>query len=782
MIKKIAVAIALFFALASCERGSLFAQRPGRCLTGIAGPGEKILPTTKAITPAGTQIPVGGHPQGMALSPGGDLLLVSENGIFLDHGIRAIDPITGTVLGFKKFENLFVGVGFSPDGKYAYASGGGDKILYRLTINGKSIALKDSLGLPGFATGLAVSPSGTVFIALLAQNSVVAVDLSSWTIARTFTSTDGIGQFPWTVGVSPDGGTLVVLNRGSGTATFISLAGTPQTTIVSLWEPAAEIHPSSMAFDAGKKLCYIANANSDTIFVINLKNLSINPISWVISLSPYQGAPFGSSPVSLALSPDGKRLFVALSGENAVAVVDISLGQIVGKIPTGWYPGAIALSPDGERLYIANMKGEGQGPHWPPSLALTEDTVWAVKGTVSLVDVPDDDILESGITQVRNNNCAQVVSDEEQFHDAFKNINHIVYIFRENKTFDQIFGDIPSLGEPYPDLFSVSGELGLYGPKSTTPNIHALAERYTLLHNFYSDNEVSVQGHIHAVAGTVPDWTERLYPLDYGTRPMPNIPSYNNRVEAYPISRFIFDRIAQAGLTFSNFGEFLSEDRPELKFYDVKICTDKIVDGKPKCVRFTDVATSNKFLEALDFFESNKEMPPFVFITLPDDHCPPCLLSMNDLATAMIVDGLSHSSFWKDSVVFVTEDDPQPGWDHIDTQRMFAVLIGPYVKRGYRSPKRYSFPSVLKTIELIMGFPPLNQNDAHALAMTDCFTSEPDFTPYTALSVPIGYWAESVLKVKFMEKSWCNARKKMFSGPHPLCTWHKFPSVRYEDD
>ena len=211
-------------------------------------------------------------------------------------------------------------------------------------------------------------------------------------------------------------------------------------------------------------------------------------------------------------------------------------------------------------------------------------------------------------------------------------------------------------------------------------------------------------------------------------------------------------------------------DNPDLQPFNVNI------DG------FTDVTRAKKFLEALDYYESKKEMPPFVFITLPQDHCPPCYLAMNDLATAMIVEGLSKSSFWKESLVIVTEDAPQPGWDHIDTQRMFAVLIGPYVKRGYLSPRRYSFPSVLKTIELIMGFPPLNQNDAHALALTDCFTSEPDFTPYTALPVSMGFWAESVIKAKFMEKSWCNARKKMFSGPHPLCTWHKFPSVRYYDD
>jgi len=764
MVKKIAIAIALFFALASCERGTFQKQRPERCLTGIAGPGEKVLPTTAAITPTGTQIPVGSQPQGMALSPAGDLLLVTENGMF-DMGIRAIDPIAGKVLGFKDFRNLFIGIAFSPNGKTAYVSGGTEKILYQLSISGQNFSLKNNLALPGFAAGLTVSPSGIVFVALLDQNSVIAVDPSSWTITRTFSSPDGIGQFPWTVGVSPDGENLLVLNRGAGTVTLIPLTGSSQSTIIPLGEPAPQINPSSVAFDPQKKRCYIANTNTDTISEINLETKSI---SWVISLSPYLGAPYGSSPVSIALSPDGKSLYIALAGENTVAVVDTVLRRVTGKIPSGWYPSSIALSPDGKRLYIANMKGEGQGPHWPPTFD-NKNTVWGVMGTISLVDIPDEDTLAAGIIQVRNNNCFQFLKDEDQFHKAFKNIHHVVYIFRENKTFDQIFGDVPSLGEPYPTSWAY-----FYGPRTITPNIHYLAERYTLVPNFYSPIEVSVQGHIHAVAGTVPDWTERLWPLDYGAEfpgriPIP-ISSYNNRVEAYPVSRFIFDRIVQAGLTFSNFGEFLSVDRPELQAFNVNV--DKM----------TDVTRAKKFLEALDYFESNEEMPSLVFITLPNDHCPPCFLAMNDLATAMIIEKLSKSSFWKESLVIVTEDDPQPGWDHIDTQRMFAVLIGPYVKRGYMSPRRYSFPSVLKTIEMILGITSLSLNDANTLIMSDCFTSNPDFSAFNSLPVPREYWAESMLKIKSLEKKWCRDRDRLFPEPHPLCTGHKFPSPRYEDD
>lgn len=749
----------------SCERSSLRFPIPARCTTGVPAPGEKILPTNKAITPAGTQIRVGYHPQGMALSPGGDLLLVNENGMF-KNGVRILDTANKNIKGFQPLKNISYGVGFSPDGRMAYVSGGGDNVLYRYSITGQNMASSGLLSLPGFAGGLTVSPTGTVFVAHLEENSVSAIDPMSWTIARTFTFSDGVGEFPWALEVAPGGDTLLVLNRGSGTVSLIPLIGSAEPTIIPLGEPdlLPEIHPNAVVCDPTGLRCYNANANTDMVSVIDMKT---KMISRVFSLAPYTDAPYGSIPGALALSPDGKTLYTALSGENAVAVVDTSSGLITGKIPTGWYPSALAINPDGKRLYIANMKGEGQGPHWPPTPPPT-NTVWEVRGTISFVDIPDDDALTSGIRQIQRNNCVQALTDSEQFTDAFTHIRHIVYIFRENKTFDEIFGDLSPLGSPFPALYSY-----FYGPRSVTPNIHALADRYTLSPNFYSDGEVSVQGHPLAVGGVLTDWIERLWPIAYGSeiaRVPLHIMSYDNRIEAYPIQRFIFDRIVQAGLTFSNFGEFLSADKPELQAYNVD------VGG------FTDVTRAQRFLDALSYFELQKAMPPFIFIALPKDHCPPCYLAMNDFATAMVVDGLSHSSFWKDSVVFITEDDPQPGWDHVDTYRMFAVLAGPYVKRGYMSPRRYSFPSILKTIELIMGFPPFSQNDANALALTDCFTTEPDFTPYTALPVPMDYWPTSVLQIKAAADQWCREQQGLIEFPHPLCLKHKFPLSGTDDD
>jgi hypothetical protein len=435
--------------------------------------------------------------------------------------------------------------------------------------------------------------------------------------------------------------------------------------------------------------------------------------------------------------------------------------RLAGLIPTGWYPGAIAVSADGKKLFVANIKGHGSLAQ-PPGQARKKNSKQFL-GSVSIIDVPDDARLAeytnrvnannrlayslSGLDKPRSGIAPKVIPERHGEPSLFK---HVIYVIKENRTYDQVLGDMKEgNGEP---------ELVMFGEK-VTPNHHALARQFTLFDNFYCSGAISADGHSWCNEAYVTDYLEkafggftRSYPDD-GSDPL-----------AYPATGFLWDNALAHGKTFRNFGEFVHPDfcskgTKWMHIYqDYKNGTQKVkIEVKarlPALEKYThsrypwfpllmpDVYRAQVFIEELKTYEQKGEMPTLIYLTLPCDHTtgtdpdyptPRASVADNDLALGRIVEAVSHSKFWKDTCIFVVEDDPQDGFDHVDAHRTVAYAISPYTKRKYVDHSNYNQTGVVKTIEMILGLPPMNQLDLSATAMRNCFQEVADLTPYTCV-------------------------------------------------
>jgi YVTN family beta-propeller protein len=470
--------------------------------------------------------------------------------------------------------------------------------------------------------------------------------------------------------------------------------------------------------------------------------------------------PFGSAPNALAISGDGKTLNVANGGNNLIAVIDLATDKVKGLIPTGWYPGAVILNKNGNELFVANTKGVG-----------TRQLIKNAKvyksndhlGSVSFIPVPSKNVLEYYTVKAATNMRLPQITLNMKLEQVKEKIvpvpirpgeksvfKHVLYIIKENKTYDQVFG---SLKQGNGD-----STLCQFG-RNVTPNHHALAENFVLLDNTYCNGVLSADGH---------QWTDEGYVTDYLEKSFGGfIRSYPYRGDdplAFASSGFIWDYVLKKGLTFRNYGEFTdAEIKPsnstwKQAYEDYCNNTKKVtITAKSKlhtlepynCPTFPgftgkipDVYRASEFIKELKDYEAKGELPSFMLMLLPNDHTvgvnegyptPSAAIADNDLALGQIVEAISNSSFWKETAIFVIQDDPQSGLDHVDGKRTVAFCISPYTKRGAVVSTQYNQNSLLRTIELILGLPPMSQFDLIAEPMTDCFTDKPNFTPYKAL-------------------------------------------------
>ena len=559
---------------------------------------------------------------------------------------------------------------------------------------------------------------------------------------------------------------------------------------------------------AGKKEIFVSNAAQDSITVLNARS---NKVKKTIVLEPAESVKGlrGVLPFGMALSPDKKRLYVACSGINAVAVFDAHKGQVLGYLPTAWFPARVAVSPDNKTIYVANAKGFGAGPnggtdfHPGPEGTYIGDIM---KGGVSIVQLPSDIKLNASndaettklplesehlreVTErvVKNNGFEGGVqapltanSPTPQAGTPSANINHVVFIVKENRTFDEVFGD---LHPPGPD-FAADPTLARWGETAevkendqptvddghVTPNHHALARCFGISDNFYVESDVSVDGH-HWLVGNYPNEVlETTVPAGYGGHlnfvaddDAPgrlSIGSSHPFPETFLEAGSLWEQLSRNKITFRNYGEGL-----EVAGYD------EGVGDQPTGIREAtnmpmpeglfentsrDYATFNTNISdqyrfgqfEREFhirYASGKEpLPQFIFIWLPNDHTaeprPPdgypyraSYVADNDLALGKLVQLFSHSTFWKDMAIFVTEDDAQSGVDHVDAHRSVLMVISPYARRDYVSHTHTSIASILKTFDLTLHMGYLNQFDAAATDLSDFFTDQPDFTPYDAV-------------------------------------------------
>jgi YVTN family beta-propeller protein len=538
---------------------------------------------------------------------------------------------------------------------------------------------------------------------------------------------------------------------------------------------------------------YVSNSTNDTV---EAWDLASHRKRWSASLSPaaYLEGWRGVLPFGLALSPDHRRLFVAESGINAIGVLDAASGRVLGHVPTGWYPSGIAVSPDGSRLYVSNAKGAGSGPNggaafkprpWPSPFPGPEVDVHYIgrlmRGSVSLMETPRDDALAAHTqTVLANNGFVPLPPARPSGHPvpvragaASKQIKYVVFITKENRTFDEVYGDLPGVkGDPALARFGAGRTVGPHRGVTVMPNHRALAARFAMGDNFYVDSDVSADGHRWLVGAYTNHWVETVTSASYGGGARFERESGPGRLaifesnssltpEEYPEEGALWQHLERHRIPFRNYGEgyeFAGTDesagmKPTGARVPVNVpMPDALFRNTSRLypsfnMSIPDQYRADVFLKDLERWSAGKEpMPRFLFLLLPNDHGTeprhdrgyPWLESYmadNDLALGRIVAGLSRSPFWKEMAIFVTEDDAQAGRDHVDAHRSLCLAISPYARRGHVSRRHLSIASITKTIYRLLGLPSLHLYDAAATDLGDLFTAEPDFTPYTALPV-----------------------------------------------
>ena len=739
MRQRLAVAALSVLALAAAA----FVVR-GRLVPGRQPDGTTLLANGWRITPAGRTVSVGTLPLALALAPGGGRVLALTSG-YSTEGLVTIDAARWAVTDSLALSATWLGLAVRKDGA-VFVSGGTTNRVWRLAESGlrwaraDSVVLADS-GASLFASGLGLAPNGGR-LAVVGDLCDSVYLLGASPLRRLAAA--ATGSHPYSALFSRDGKTLYVSNWGDSTISVYGVADAALTPRPPLVVPP---RPSALALARDGRTLVVAHAAADVVSLVDLRE---GRVAHTVALGLTARAPHGSGPNAIALAPDGRTLYVANADNNDVAVVRLG-GEdgptVAGLIPTAWYPTAVALSRDGRTLYVANGKGTGagpnpQGPTTPGSLRSQYIGALLV-GSVSRIPVPDAATLRRWTRQVLANSPYRdellarqpwpVASPIPRDTAERSPIRHVLYVIRENRTYDQVFGDDPrGDGDP---------RLTLFGD-SVTPNAHALARQFVLFDNFYVNGDVSADGHMWSDAAIAGDYNEKTWPANYSGRRdwdfTAGLPAMD------PLAGYIWDAARRAGVSARNYGEMCRWD----SVAGVSRADDRNLDAITDR-RFTgwdldvpDSARADEFLRELRLAEDGGDLPQLMILDLPNDHTygrqpgrpsPRAMVAENDRALGRIVEALSRSRFWKESAVFVLEDDAQNGPDHVDAHRSPLLVLTPYARRGMVDSTFYTTASVLRTIELILGLPPLSQYDAAATPLFPAFTTAPDTAPYAAL-------------------------------------------------
>ncbi len=696
--------------------------------------GRIHLPNGWGITPVGRSLPLGDLPLNIVASPSANLLAVTNNGQS-DQSIQLIDAVTRTVVDSFAVGKVWIGLTFGDNGKTLYASGGHDNWILRFNVSNNRLSPTDTivLGKPWpekiLPAGIALDDVRNLLYVVTAENnSLYILDVVSGNVLERHP----LGGEGYTCLLSPDRKTLYISCWGCDRVRLFDAEGRRFIGSIAVGD-----NPNDMCLSRDGFTLYVANANDNSVSVIDLRKRRVIETLGT-ALAP--DAPPGSTTNSVALGDDGTTLFAANADNNYIAVFDISRpGESTGKgfIPTGWYPTCVRVV-DGT-IFVSNGKGFSSFPNPDgPNPAQKRDTGkkeqyigGLMRGTLGIIPIPLDDEL-SVYSQVvyRNTPYREELEDStdgaagspvpKTVGDASP-IKHVFYIIKENRTYDQVLSDIPG-GNGDTTLL-------LFGEK-ITPNQHALAREFVLLDNFYVNGEVSADGHNWSTGAYATDFLEKTWPLIYGGRGGP----YNaegTREIANNKNGFIWDLCKRYGVTYRTYGEFADNYKANIPALEGHFCPyftgwDESV---PDTTRFSQWKRDFDSLLALD------AVPQLSTIRFINDHTeglkkgrptPFAHVADNDLAVGLFVDHLSRTPLWKESVVFIVEDDAQNGPDHVDAHRTTAYLAGGYVKRGFIDHIMYSTSSILRTIELILGLPPMTQYDAAATPMWRCFTEKPN--------------------------------------------------------
>ncbi|MBI5093833.1 MAG: bifunctional YncE family protein/alkaline phosphatase family protein [Candidatus Hydrogenedentes bacterium] len=735
-------------------------------LPGEAPQGKIKLPTQWYLDPVGESRPLGDFPMNMRLTPDGRFLAVVHCGsgthevmVFEVNGVRLVSR--------APLPNIYYGLAFSADGAKLYVSGGETEVVYEFPFSEGFLSAPDNIRIAPekerrVPCGVDVSMDGKLLaVAETWGNAVDIVDIASRRIVHQVKYPDETR--PYDCRFDPSGVYVYVSLWGAAGVQRLRVDGSGQKDTV----PTGD-HPNELLLSKDGTRLFVANANVNTVSAIDTAAWRVTE---TLNTALYPDAPEGSTPNSLAVSPDGNQLFVANADNNSVAVFDISepgRSRAVGLIPVGWYPTSVRVSADGKTVFVANGKGftPFANPQGPNSYIVnrrttTQHSKLVLEGTLSIIPAPTEKQYETYTPRVYA--CSPYRKDKQPVIAAPKGnpiparvglaspIKHCIYIIKENRTYDQVFGDMPEgNGDPALCIF----------PEKYTPNHHALAREFVLLDNFYVESQVSADGHEWSTAAYATDFVQKTWPSGYGGHGL-DYPSEGAYRTAFPSVGYIWDRCREAKVSYRSYGEFISqaEDHPGPPFAMVDTLKDHF---DPKFVgwdlKYLDIDRAKRFIEEFNTFVKAGTLPQFIVMRLPNDHTsgtaadaftPRAMVADNDLALGMIIEAISTSSVWKDTAVFVVEDDAQNGPDHVDSHRTVALAISPYTHHRGRDNSFYSTASMLRTMELILGLEPMSQYDAGALPMYNAFHAKADTRAYKCRPVP-----ENLRTVRNSPEAW----------------------------
>ncbi|GAA3994004.1 hypothetical protein GCM10022408_00150 [Hymenobacter fastidiosus] len=703
---------------------------------------QTLLPNGWKLSPAGRQVPLGDLPLNLIVSADGRLAAVTNNG-YGANTIQLLDPASGAILSEQKVPAAWVGLAFGADNKMLYASGGQHNRIHCFRIEDRTLVPDSALVLGARwpkqkigVAGLAADARRERLYAVTREDSALyTFDLRT----RRLVQRTRLPAEAYTAVLAPDGTALYVSLWGGAAVAIVD----PATLQVVASVPV-ESHPNDMVLTRDGRRLFVANANSNSVSVLDTR---ARRVLETLSTSLYSPAPAGSTPNGVALSADEQQLFIANADNNCLAVFDVAtpgVSKSLGFVPTGWYPTAVRTA--GRTLLVTNGKGltslpngeSGPNPVRNQSDEARQYIGSLLKSSLSVLPVPGAAQLAAYARQVYANTPYTKQREAQpgvpagnpvpqRVGDASP-IKHVFYIIKENRTYDQVLGDVKG--------GNGDASLCLFG-ENVTPNHHALAREFVLLDNFYVDAEVSADGHNWSTAAYANDFVEKSWPGNYSGRGGSYDFEGGRGAVAEPKDGFLWDYCQRAGVSFRSYGEFVYKGKATVKGLRGHIADDY----PPYNLLVTDVDREKIWERDFDRLLAAGQVPRLSILRLPNDHTmgartgqltPLAYAGDNDLALGRLIEHLSQSPIWKEAVVLVVEDDAQNGPDHVDAHRSTAYLAGPYVRRGAVVHTMYSTSGMLRTLELILGLPPMSQYDAAATPLWECFTSSANARPFVA--------------------------------------------------
>jgi YVTN family beta-propeller protein len=720
----------------------------------IGQTGQVLLPNGWRLSPAGRTLALGAMsdlPLNLQISRSGRLMAITNNGQST-QSVQLIDPKNEKVLDEKEVKRSWYGIAFSPDEKHLYASGGYDNYILDFPVRDNKLETPDTIRLSEpypmartCPTGMVTDKSGKrLFVVSKGDSTLFEIN----TQTRAITKRVALQGMGYSCLLSPDEKKLYISLWTSAIVAVYDVAG-------GVIGPAIETgqHPNELLLNKKGTRLFVANANDNSVSIIDTK---AEKVMETVSTTLYPTRLAGSTTNGLALSADEKRLYIANADNNCLAVFDISSdgnSKSLGFIPVGWYPTNVKTLND--KIIVANGKGissfanpagpqpfqkeNAVGEHVGPKANNREQYIGGLfKGVLCFIDKPDEMQLKAYTQEVYANTPftdkkVQLADGEDGNPIPRKAgdpspIKHVFYIIKENRTYDQVLGDITEgNGDTSLCLF----------PEKITPNQHFLARNFVLLDNFYVDAEVSEDGHNWSMGAYATDVIEKTWPTNYSSRG----PGYGDYGGA-PNDGWIWDDAKRTGISYRTYGEFGAYGKAAIE--SLKGHSAPYSPGFD--MKIQDQVRADAWIRDFDSLVAAGVVPALNTIRVSDDHTsglqkgqhsPIAAVADNDLAVGRIIEHLSQSPVWASSVVFILEDDAQSGPDHIDAHRSPVYVVGPFVKRNTVNHTMYSTSGVLRTIELILGMPPMSQYDAAALPLYGCFTSTPDNTAYAAIPAKV---------------------------------------------